>query len=103
MQKRDENLKINLQNYDQNETERLATIVASLSNETNEQEQKIDFLQTEIFYLRKELKKKDRENVKLQREIHKLKVRRHFVSSFPRHSRRFQSSKIFFFSIVMFS
>ncbi|EEB19945.1 cGMP-dependent protein kinase, isozyme, putative [Pediculus humanus corporis] len=73
LQKRDENLKINLQNYDQNETERLRTIVASLSNETNEQEEKIDFLQTEIFYLRKELKKKDRENVKLHREIHKLK------------------------------
>ncbi|KAK6645103.1 hypothetical protein RUM43_001379 [Polyplax serrata] len=41
--------------------------------ESSELEHEIDNLETEILLLRRELKKKDQENTKLQREIHKLK------------------------------
>lgn len=48
--------------------------MSRLKTESTELEHEIDFLETEVLLLRRELKKKDQDNIKLQREIHKLKV-----------------------------
>lgn len=54
--------------------EQLLNLNARLRKEAKDYEHKLDYLETEILLLRREIKKRDQENLKLQREVHKLKV-----------------------------
>ena len=58
----------------QEEHEYLKTVVARLKKELAEQDVKYGALQSELFETRKDLTCKESEVIKLQREIHKLKV-----------------------------
>ena len=60
----------------------LCNLVPELKTELKERESRLDLYQTETLELKRRLKKRDEEIGRLQREIHKLKVRHFFFLCF---------------------
>lgn len=54
----------------------LCNLVPELKTELKERESRLELYQTETLELKRRLKKRDEEIGRLQREIHKLKVRK---------------------------